>query len=91
MIEMNKQSERNERIRILETIRESCFHGDLQKIEMLISEDKSFCNIQDERGNTPLVYACMGDKVSVANHLIESGASVHIKNAFGLSALMYTK
>jgi hypothetical protein len=91
IIMINRENERDGEKSIFDIIRESCFNGDLQKIEMLLSEDKSLCNVQDKRGNTPLVYACMGDKMSVVNYLIESGGSVHIKNSCGLSALMYTK
>ena len=73
-----------------DNIFDAAFSGDIDKVAVLLKNEVK-CNVQDKNGNTPIIYACMGDKVEVARLLIEAGANVHMKNLYGLNALAYTK
>jgi ankyrin repeat protein len=47
-------------------------------------------NIQDKRGDTPLIIACIHNKLEVVPILLTSGANTELKNSKGYTALIST-
>jgi ankyrin repeat protein len=67
---------------------DASFQGDEQRARVLLTRDNSLVNVQDERGNTPLVFACISDKVQTAYLLVDKPPlhSVPFHSAFHSSA-----
>lgn len=70
---------------------DASFRGDTKQLEEILRIDGAKNNVKDERGNTPIIYACMSDKLQAIYLLLEAGADVHMKNIQGLNALHYTR
>ena len=70
---------------------EDSFEGNLSSIITITTTNPKACNIQDNNGNTPLVFACVGDHLEVITALIEKGGNIHIKNRAGVNALYFAK
>lgn len=60
--------------------------GNMDGLRALLNIGKS-PNIQDSRGNTPLMLAALGDKRSALHLLLERGANPNMQNDHGLTAL----
>lgn len=59
---------------------------DMDYAQLLLKEK---LNIQDDNGNTALIYASQNCHSGVVKFLMESGADSEIVNEFGVNALMY--
>lgn len=69
----------------------AAFKGDIPRIRQFLSLDNTLCNIQDKRGNTPVMFATMTDQTDVLADLLLAGGDVHIRNNYGLDATNYAK
>jgi cytohesin len=57
--------------------------GDLEKVQLLLSQDVKLINAQDKYGNIPLHLAALKGHTSVVELLIAKGADVNAKNKYG--------
>jgi len=69
----------------------AAYIGDVELTKSLLDYNSSLCNAQDNRGNTPLMFACIGDKMDVADLLLDKGADVNVKNMTGNNAISYAR
>lgn len=53
--------------------------GDTKMLAMMIDQDKTLVNSQDEKGVTPLFKAVSNDHFEAAKYLLDKGADVNIK------------
>ena len=72
-------------------LREAAFNGDIEKIKILLIEDPACVDDVDDQLQTPLMFACMGQKIDAAMLLINSGANYKATSSTGKSALVYVK
>jgi ankyrin repeat protein len=63
--------------------------NDLARLGAILKEGVS-ANTADERGLTPLMYAAVAGSADAMRVLIDAGADVNAKNAFGSTALMWS-
>jgi len=61
---------------------------DISKVMALLKAD---VNTTDNRGNTPLMLAAMGDKSEIVKLLLSNGANVNATNKKGATAFSYAK
>ena len=64
--------------------------GDINKVKELLALGIDI-NIQDEEGNTALMYASYKEHIEIVKELIKSGANVNIKDRKGKTALDYAR
>jgi ankyrin repeat protein len=55
----------------------------------LLLEHEANVDGKDDRGNTPLHYACKNGRTAMARWLVENGASIHFQNDEGFTPLHY--
>ena len=65
-------------------IRSAAFKGDVKKIREFLYRDNGLCNSQDNRGNTPIMFATMTDNADALAELLLAGADLNIKNKMGV-------
>jgi len=63
--------------------------GDLNKVKTLIEADSALLDSKDDRGFTPLAYACMARQLKVADFLIDKGADVNAKAKNGFTPFLH--
>ena len=61
-------------------LRRTCSKNDFESFRKLIRRDESLVNSPDERGATPLFYACFYCCEEMVEFLLEKGASVRVKD-----------
>ena len=64
--------------------------GDINKVKELLALGVNI-NIQNEEGETALMWALQYANVQLVRELIKSGANVNIKDKYGNTALDYAK
>ena len=67
------------------------YNNNYTELETLLQNvsSRDYINIQNNKGITPLIYACIYGFFQIANILIKYGANVNIQNNNGETALMY--
>jgi len=64
--------------------RSAAFKGNLRRLREFLQKDRSLCNAQDIKGNTPLMFAAMADKLDAMSDLLHAGGDLNIKNKSGV-------
>ena len=62
---------------------------DVDRVTRILFTDDGNTKITDDRGNTPLHYACYYKSTEITNKLIKAGFSVNVKNLNGETPLMF--
>lgn len=70
-------------------IHDAAASGDLQKVKALLEANPSLLESKADYGETPLISACSGSQVAVADFLIDNGANVNATNIYGVPVLNY--
>ena len=71
-------------------IHQASIERNLAKVKELVTADPQLVNCKDERGRTPLMWACGRDQLEIVKFLVENGADVNSLDRMGLSALYYS-
>ena len=61
----------------------------LDVLRYYVENKDAVVNVQDNRGNTALIWACIKGHEPIARYLVEKGASVDMQDNFGYTALIY--
>jgi ankyrin repeat protein len=69
---------------------ESCIHGHLEIVKILIANgaDVNGC---DDTGKTPLISACIGNKLDVVRLLVMNGAGVRRCDDEGMTPILMAR
>ena len=62
---------------------------DLNKVRVLIENDPALLEEKTNDGNTPLLFACIRNRMAVATFLIDKGADVKARGKGGFMALLF--
>lgn len=63
----------------------AAYHDYTQMVHILIDELNAQVDFYDFKWNTPLHYACWGERPNVVNYLLKKGASQEIKNHYDMT------
>lgn len=69
----------------------AAYEADVRKVKSLLNQNPGLVNLQDDNGNTPLIYAAIKDCIDTIYLLIDNGGDVFIRNKYGLNSLQYSK
>jgi hypothetical protein len=75
----------------LNSIHKAVLHNDLHRVRRLLHLKKRGVDVQDTRGATPLMLACLMGSPKMVTLLLEKGASWAMKDMAGYSAVDYVR
>ena len=72
----------------------ACYRGDSAEVKKILGSsgsqlDAALANQDNETEATPLMWACINGRVSVVVLLLNAGAELDVKDAFGQTALSH--
>jgi len=71
-------------------IHQATQEGNLAKVKELVATDPQLVNSKDDRGRTPLMWACGRDQLEIVKCLVENNADVNSLDVMEFSALYYS-
>jgi ankyrin repeat protein len=63
-------------------------NGDLDQVKLIVEQDKELANKTLPSGRYPLCTAADYGQLAVISYLIENGASVNVKDRYGITPLL---
>lgn len=65
--------------------------GRLEDLQRCVARDPACVNLQDVRGNTPIMFALIGNQMKSVEFLLDSGSDISIKNHVGMDGYQFTR
>lgn len=73
----------------MNSIHNIAFHGNIETMKELINNNKNI-ELKDIKNNTPLLIACLGNKLEMIHYLLQLGANPNSLNKDNFSPLIYS-